>query len=714
MFHTFRWRIAIPFIGLILSGMFSLAIFMSGFLRQAGLDQPEISRLQTFLFLGALLVSAIFSLLAVIVAGRIAGPLTALTNTARQIAAGNWDLRVAVESKDETGWLARAINSLAENIRQHIDNLERRVIEGTLDLKRRVLDFQIASEVTREINLIHDEKNLLQQAAELIRSRLEYDHVGIYLIDDRRESAVLKAVSGPSGPATAVLIDEMTCIGAAAATGRPSYTTGGIASTASNAQNAGLVQPALPHPCLPETRSEAAFPLRSGEQVLGILDVQSFLENTFHQEDISILETIAGQLAVSLQNARLYGELQSSLQEISTLYQRFTLEGWSKRPVLGDRRQAASMMAVREVGTIGYQFDRFRISPANVELPAGVSDLLQAGRAVVLSPGSPTGELGNELLTHTGTASLLLVPLLMHNQVIGIIGLEDPDPHHPWPAEEVAMVEAVANQVALSLENARLLEETQLRSEQLRLLQEITSAAASHIDLQELLVDVSQRLLAGFDLFACWFLFIDPDGKTGVLTEYLEAGAVPAKGLWRRLQLVDDPYVMEVMHTQKPLVMVDAARSTDAWPRPDSGSFQELVTTYNGKALVVAPLLSLGKVIGLMGLDFPDFPAGPLPRPSNAVTGPFNDEDLRLIEQISLQIAGAIDVARLFDQTQQRAEQERTISEITTKVRASTNIDVIMQTAIKELADKLHLSTSMIQMRGGNPNQARNGEGAND
>jgi GAF domain-containing protein len=87
----------------------------------------------------------------------------------------------------------------------------------------------------------------------------------------------------------------------------------------------------------------------------------------------------------------------------------------------------------------------------------------------------------------------------------------------------------------------------------------------------------------------------------------------------------------------------------------------------------------------------------------------FNAEDLRLFEQLGLQISGAIDAVRIFEQAQQRAERERTISEITSKVRASTNVDVIMKTALQELAEKLHLSTGMIQMRGETPFSTPNG-----
>jgi GAF domain-containing protein len=107
----------------------------------------------------------------------------------------------------------------------------------------------------------------------------------------------------------------------------------------------------------------------------------------------------------------------------------------------------------------------------------------------------------------------------------------------------------------------------------------------------------------------------------------------------------------------------------------------------------MVPIISRGNVMGLIGME------------TNNLNRRFGSDDLSLADQISLQVAVAVDVARLFEQTEHRAERERLMSEITAKVRASTNIDLILQTAIKELSQALQVPKGKIELRQGDGGQ---------
>ena len=110
--------------------------------------------------------------------------------------------------------------------------------------------------------------------------------------------------------------------------------------------------------------------------------------------------------------------------------------------------------------------------------------------------------------------SRLFAPLMLYDQMIGVLGFDQDDPNHQWSDDEIVIIEAVSNQVILALDNARLLDETQLRTDQLRLLQDVTATAAAHTSLKELLTDVSQKLRTGLDVERCMIALVDAGGIT--------------------------------------------------------------------------------------------------------------------------------------------------------------------------------------------------------
>jgi signal transduction histidine kinase len=171
--------------------------------------------------------------------------------------------------------------------------------------------------------------------------------------------------------------------------------------------------------------------------VLGVLDIQSEQLNRFTFEDVSLMQTMANQTAVALDNARLLSETRSALREVERLNRQLTREVWQQ---FGE-----------EITTSGYRFvagSRKKIGPASdAWLPPMKQAALEKQLVKQTHPGNgedPKAELA--------------VPLLLRGEVIGVLGVkreETPD----WAEEEVAAVEAVANQVALALENARLSKE---------------------------------------------------------------------------------------------------------------------------------------------------------------------------------------------------------------------------------------------------------------
>ncbi|MCK5318135.1 MAG: GAF domain-containing protein, partial [Anaerolineales bacterium] len=245
------------------------------------------------LLLGAIALVAIVVPLAT---SRAISPLASLTELAQNFSMGDLSARVTEVRGDEIGQLSRTFNQMAEDLSDLYRSLEKRVEDRTRQIRT-------ASEVARDAVAIRDVESLLNETVNLITSRFGFYHAGVFLLDRGRENAVMRAASSDGGKRMIARgfnlpVGKVGIVGYATGTGKPRI-----------ALDVGEDQVHFANPDLPETRSEMALPLRAGDQIIGALDVQSKDPNAFDDEDILVLQTMADQLAVAIENARLIGEL---------------------------------------------------------------------------------------------------------------------------------------------------------------------------------------------------------------------------------------------------------------------------------------------------------------------------------------------------------------------------------------------------------------------
>ncbi len=427
------------------------------------------------MILMAILLLEVTLLVAILMTRSITGYLSVLMRTAERITAGDLWVR-APESENEIGSLARALNVMTTKLRRTLADMEQNISRRTAELarvseqmKRRAGQLQNIAEVAHAITAIQDPDQLLQQVAHLISERFGYYHIGIFLIDQTGEWAVLRAANSEGGRRMLARGHKLR-VGQVGIVG---YVTGmGEPRVAMDVEKDAIY---FNNPDLPYTLSEVALPLKVGDRVIGALDVQSMEQSAFQEEDISVLSILADQVAIAIENSRLFSETRRALDELQTLHRQYLRSAW------------AAMVA--ELGESGFVYENGQVRPSAELLSADVWDAIEKGQVVLFDPDGE-GDPGAEGGEHAG----LVVPILVRNQAIGLIRLGEPGEGRRWTEEEISLVKIVADQVGQAIENARLLEETRRRAERERLVAEITGRLRASNDPQVIMQTATSEL----------------------------------------------------------------------------------------------------------------------------------------------------------------------------------------------------------------------------
>jgi GAF domain-containing protein len=217
---------------------------------------------------------------------------------------------------------------------------------------------------------------------------------------------------------------------------------------------------------LPHTRSEAAIPLRSRGQTLGALTVQDSRPDAFDQDTIAVLQTMADQVAVALDNARLFAQSEQALAAERRTFGELQYQGW--------------VQLLRERPGLGFRSDAHGISPAATLWPPEMDQAAQTGELIQKRIVDQAAGDGNVRQT-------LTVPIKIRGEVVAVLDTYKPTRAGDWTDEEVGLLEAVTDQLGLALENARLYENTQARAERERTVRDITAQLRAAGDVDSIL-----------------------------------------------------------------------------------------------------------------------------------------------------------------------------------------------------------------------------------
>jgi GAF domain-containing protein len=300
--------------------------------------------------------------------------------------------------------------------------------------ERRSAEIRTAAEISRSISGVLTPQKLLRDAVTLILERLNLYYVGAFIVDEANAFAVLQAGTGEAGRTMVAAHHKFPIAESSMIGWAISHRQPRIAL------DVGQDAVRFANPLLPETRSELALPLVTKDRAIGAMTIQSEKPEAFDQEDILVFQSIADTLAIGIDNARLFEETERNLDELRISQRDYVTRAW-----------AGSAQGNEE-----YEYNA-----------------------------------ASDEQTIQDAISNIDVPLILREQIIGQLHLEG---QQDWSPEERALVEAVATQAALAMENARLLEESRQTASRERMAAEITGKVWSSPNIEFILQTAIKEL----------------------------------------------------------------------------------------------------------------------------------------------------------------------------------------------------------------------------
>jgi len=325
--------------------------------------------------------------------------------------------------------------TMVDALRESKMELENRIAERTKELARKTDQLSASAFVARQTAEIQELDKILSSAVNIIAKQFDLYHAGIYLINERGDYAILQAASSEGGKLLLerghrLHIGTQGAIGLVAAEMKPRIALDVNGDTVF-----------LKNTELPETRSELSLPLIVHNKVIGVLDLQSSETQAFQHEDIDVFQSLADQIAVTIENARLLTESQLIISQL----------------------EIASGVEIRQ----NWQAESASQKPAYHYSATGLHPIMKS------TP--PKGK------------NVLEIPLVLRGEKIGKISLQRKDEFQSWTAQEETVAAEVATQTALALENIRLVEHTRQRAEREQAIAGIANLIRETLDLDMVL-----------------------------------------------------------------------------------------------------------------------------------------------------------------------------------------------------------------------------------
>ncbi len=422
----------------------------------------------------------------------------------------------------------------------------------------------------------------------------------------------------------------------------------------------------------------------------GSITVQSLdQENAFTEDDLRLLQTLAGSLGVALENARLFAETQRLLKEtgqratelavINSIQEGIagSLDFQSIIDLVGDQLrhvlrtdEIGIQWFDEETGLLHYPYmmehgKRLEQAPLRPQ-EGGRWSILQRTRQPLIY-GTPAEMEAAGIRLQPGSDSsktAIFVPIVGSDRVLGIVVVENYQREHAFSAGDVRLLQTVASGMGVALENARLfgetqrlLKETEQRAAELAIINSVQEGLASKLDLQAIHDLVGDKVRDIFDAQVVLLATFDHARDVEVFNYAFEKG--------RRVEATE----RAINRTRRQLI---DTRQPIFFPRlTPEAIVQRGSTTIAGteapKSVIFAPMLVGPEVRGYLSIQNVDrFDA-------------FSEADLRLLQTLASSMSVALENARLFAETQQRAAELDTVNTVSRRLSGKLDLDALIE-----------------------------------
>ncbi|MBE7530346.1 MAG: GAF domain-containing protein [Ardenticatenaceae bacterium] len=539
----------------------------------------------------------------------------------------------ALNFRDED---SAVIGSVGRRISSYIEN--QRLLA---QLQTQAENLQKVAEISTAVAANRNPTQLAQEVAELAHAAFDLYQTAVFILEEN--DLVLTGAAGNLTVAAASQSPRLSQRTLKSLVARAARTGQGILIN-----DVSTEPDFMPHPLLPETKAEIVTPLLVGEQVLGVLDIQSNKSGAFTVEDLNIFTTLASQVAISLQNARQYQQTQTALEELRSLQRIVTGQNWE------------SFRNSRQRVIQGYIANRQELQPIMFSSEMEASD--PAVRASL--PGLTADEA-------------IVIPVQARGITIGKLGVRK-DAGTPVSPETEALLATIAVQVAEALERARLFEETELSRAQTDQLYAGSERVVRATTLDEILEAlVASTALQWMDQIEIHFFdqpWRDTRPQTMVTAAMMDMVGIGLVGAVGDVSQIDQFPVADALTKDHPFVVNNVHTDTE---------MDEAIRTFLIDQLEISSLAVFPLVIGDQWLG--------LVMARSIAPQDLTEADTRQINSLVDQAAAVAQTIRLIEETQARAQQEQILRRVSERVYTAVDTESVLRTAVQEVGRVLGL-----------------------
>lgn len=397
------------------------------------------------------ILEIIILFIAIFIVNRLfVNPINVITNRVRALNAGDFQSATPISTGDDE------IGNLAESVIELQQQLHILTTDMNAGIEARTRDLQVTQEIGRVATSENDVNKLMTEVVDLIIDRFDsIYHAQIFLIEGN--NAVLKSSTGEIGQQLLARGHRLG-VGSLSVIGQVTQQNQTII-----ARDTASSEVHRRNEFLQDTRAELAIPMRLGTRVIGALDVQSTQRDVFDEDLVTILETLTSQIAIAIENSRLYEASRRRLTELDNTARQRTQHNWEDFMYT----QRTDQLTTRAGAPVLNDFSELR---------------QQAAASQKITVGE---------LTNRDTIPIA-IPIVIREQVLGVVEWEIQEAE--FNQNRVLLAEELASRLAVSLDNARLVQTGRQTAENERIINTISAKISGQTDIAQILQTAIQEV----------------------------------------------------------------------------------------------------------------------------------------------------------------------------------------------------------------------------